>query len=1142
MKKIACILAIVLAGIAKIYAQVPKEAVNAAALKGVFCIDAGTKTSRAGIRIKVPAWTEHIVKFRIEWGNRTENLTVDLPKSSRDTSIVRENDFDLADCMVYKRHEVSVWVSFHPSTKLADYPAPANIFFSNTPTAIITAPAPCVDKLAKFQIKLCPEEGTTTQINYGNGQTESKTNHDYSTTYTSTGSFQGTLSLKNGCVTEAINIPFTINVIDGAVAALADSGSRAISKDTALVCLTNGKAIVRLDASGSKGSVYYYTLSNGIRWVGGTPNTQNATPRIEFSSPGIYTVTLEVENSCKVRSQKVTLVYKVSAAPTLNLPMFPDLCQRTLFKITNPVAGVKYFLNDSLEITAAGVWLDFSDKPYKITASANNECTGNVPVKLERQFWIRGIEKMKITFPRDTTLCVGSPRFALVANTTGGRWLINNQLFQGTSFDPKQKGEFWVKYQQGTPPCAAADSIKITVIGTELRVIDQTVCEQAPSVVLKADLSGGVWSCNGCQIKEDTLFLQGLTASQVMVNYTVRGSMGCPGTATGTVTIGRPRINRLLVKGACVGQAPDVQAEIIGTNQVRWYVNGALASTDLKPRLMLPAGTSNVKLEAGALDCFVSQSVQVEMASPVAPFKILASTTRGCGPLEAVLTVNQPARADVSYRWEKEGQVIATTHQLPPQRLTNSTLQDQKVVYRLIQTSSSGCGNPQTESIEVTVLARPFVQIGIDSTAGRCSPAQFLVTDVSPIKVQRRLLYVNGQLTTFESNEKWLSLPALGDSLTIYTIKLVGINECDTVSDELKLKVYPTRLRMALWMSATEVCVGSSLQLQNTTPGSAEAEVTFLFSDNTRYNGQRVAKTFDKIGTYTVRMIVKLNCVTDTTRPRTVVVVSPPKPSVQLATSTVCPNEPIRLRVSGSGAFVVEPEGLSKDSTNANPIFRFATSGTKTIRVRVYGANRNCYADTLIRVTVRPAPKARGLMLPEAICPSQIVQLQMDMERAATEYEWRISAPQQPVIILKGPQPTVNFTNSGLYDIQVKFSDGTCQDSLQSFNALRVANCQLGFPQVFTPNSDGLSDKWVPFGGEGIKKITYRILDLNGSTIFFEEDVAPNDLTRGWNGMNGQQQPAGEGTYVYQADVYFIGSNKPKREQGTIRLIRDKTN
>jgi gliding motility-associated-like protein len=286
--------------------------------------------------------------------------------------------------------------------------------------------------------------------------------------------------------------------------------------------------------------------------------------------------------------------------------------------------------------------------------------------------------------------------------------------------------------------------------------------------------------------------------------------------------------------------------------------------------------------------------------------------------------------------------------------------------------------------------------------------------------------------------------------------------------------------------------------------------------------------------------VVKLDCVTDTTAPRTIVVVARPKPNVRLLTPTVCPNEPVRLSATVAGAFVYEPEGLTKDSTNANLTFRFLTSGTKTIRFRVYGLNRDCYTDTLLRVTVRPSPKARDLDIPKAICPNDVVELSIIMERPAITYEWFVSSPQQPVIRLNGPRPTLTFKNSGLYDIEVKFSDGTCRDSLQSFNAIQVANCQVGFPQVFTPNGDGISDRWVPFGGDGVKKITYRILDLNGTTIFFEEDVNPNDLTRGWDGTNRQQQPAGEGTYIYQADVFMINSDKPKHEEGTIKLLRHK--
>ena len=67
-------------------------------------------------------------------------------------------------------------------------------------------------------------------------------------------------------------------------------------------------------------------------------------------------------------------------------------------------------------------------------------------------------------------------------------------------------------------------------------------------------------------------------------------------------------------------------------------------------------------------------------------------------------------------------------------------------------------------------------------------------------------------------------------------------------------------------------------------------------------------------------------------------------------------------------------------------------------------------------------------------------------------------------------------------------------------------NAQVGFghvyvPNVFTPNGDGINDRLVVNGDQNIILIrSFRVSDKEGTTVFYAEDLIPNDPTNAWDG------------------------------------------
>ena len=94
-------------------------------------------------------------------------------------------------------------------------------------------------------------------------------------------------------------------------------------------------------------------------------------------------------------------------------------------------------------------------------------------------------------------------------------------------------------------------------------------------------------------------------------------------------------------------------------------------------------------------------------------------------------------------------------------------------------------------------------------------------------------------------------------------------------------------------------------------------------------------------------------------------------------------------------------------------------------------------------------------------------------------------------------------------------------------------------PNVFTPNSDGFNDFFVPknITPNLITRVEMHIFNRWGRIVYDTEDIFIN-----WDGCaKGTNMPCATGTYFYVCDVEMITPEGPvtQRLQGSIMIIRN---
>lgn len=97
---------------------------------------------------------------------------------------------------------------------------------------------------------------------------------------------------------------------------------------------------------------------------------------------------------------------------------------------------------------------------------------------------------------------------------------------------------------------------------------------------------------------------------------------------------------------------------------------------------------------------------------------------------------------------------------------------------------------------------------------------------------------------------------------------------------------------------------------------------------------------------------------------------------------------------------------------------------------------------------------------------------------------------------------------------------------------------QVFFPNLFSPNGDGVNDYFIPLVGVpnvvGIERL--QIFDRWGALIYDAQSLAPNVETSGWDGTF-KGEKAANGVYVYVADILFL-DGEIRQFSGDISLLR----
>lgn len=336
---------------------------------------------------------------------------------------------------------------------------------------------------------------------------------------------------------------------------------------------------------------------------------------------------------------------------------------------------------------------------------------------------------------------------------------------------------------------------------------------------------------------------------------------------------------------------------------------------------------------------------------------------------------------------------------------------------------------------------------------------------------------------------------------------------------------------VAQWSLDYDHCSNDSLYFRDSSLAFSNKSVQWNwdFGDGTTSTDQNVYKKYAAYGDYNVslRTITDIGCFDDTAH----IISRDPVPVADFNftgffcldgnnlkftdASTISPGSIISwLWNFGDGTI---------DSTQ-NPVKYFSAADTFDVRL-IVRSNKDCYDTSLIQqVRIYPNPGIEGPSM-VSVFLGDTIRLPMTYTGNNLAYLW---SPNLYLDAFNVPQPVSKPLVDILYTVNVN-GEGNCSSSKQIF--VEVVK-QLKIPNAFSPNGDGINDKWIITGLETFPDNKVEVFNRYGQVIF--SVTGYDNAGKVWDGtLNGKPMPVG--TYYY-----IINPNRAiaTKKSGWIAILR----
>jgi gliding motility-associated-like protein len=557
----------------------------------------------------------------------------------------------------------------------------------------------------------------------------------------------------------------------------------------------------------------------------------------------------------------------------------------------------------------------------------------------------------------------------------------------------------------------------------------------------------------------------------------------------------QPEIRNAEPLTICNGQTIVLKTAAANNITYSWLKDGGAIGTNSPFLTISSAGTYRVTATNGACGLFDEIIVTADAASAPPDPVITANAPLCAGSILNLSTTTTVGGA--TYTWTRpNGQTLTGQNQSFTAALTDAG------IYSLQLTTSVCKSDVVTKLVDVATLSS--FSIASDPVSNAACQGNAVQLSVSNLANHNYQWKKDGVVITSGGTTATFAASAEG----AYSVKVTNTTlNCDTETSAVQVMILQPPV--AAYTVKSPACTGELLTFTNQSTFDTRITPAFAwtFGDGNTSNVTNPTKTYNTAQAFTTTLTVTYpgvtGCSGNTTKP--VNITTGTAPVISSTASLLCPDENATLSVNGTFSEITWSNSGNTNSTSVTGPGIYTVSTTDI---------NGCPGVDEITIDGKPVPVVTVSATPPEISSGESTQL---LAEGADTYIWfPVESLDNPSI----PNPIATPTQTTTYSVI-----GTATDGCPATNEI-IVNVEgtLGFPQMFSPNGDGINDEWN-VGANDKPSCTLNVFDVRGRRIFEGKGV-------NWNGTHeGKQVP--NGTYYY---VFSCPSERPIT--GNVLIVR----
>lgn len=328
---------------------------------------------------------------------------------------------------------------------------------------------------------------------------------------------------------------------------------------------------------------------------------------------------------------------------------------------------------------------------------------------------------------------------------------------------------------------------------------------------------------------------------------------------------------------------------------------------------------------------------------------------------------------------------------------------------------------------------------------------------------------------------------------------LKAIHGCDTLIDSIQIDYHPI-VKLDLGMD-TSICNGDSITLST---GGVMAQ----------WSTGEIASSIQvgKAGIYWARINTLCGDIIDSVVVDYVILLKPP---LLGADSILCFSDSLILEVDSNASFIQ----WSNSSNQAS--IKVKTAGTYSVII----ANACDTLKDTIEIGYYPEIILKASVSPVVANVGDSIYFNLDSPSSGSKILWTLGDASTSI----KPKFIHTYKSAGNYEIELIFEDSLSCEASINFN-VTINELPVYIPNVFSPNSDGIYDKFGIFG-KHLSHIEMKIFNRWGNLVYQSNDYH-------WDGRDLSGKPLTNGIYYYLISFEQLG--KPKQKvQGSVTLLKN---